>query len=241
MLAVVGDRARAAQQLARFRRLASTGRVAKGAAPGHRDGWGIVHAEDGRVAHAGRSTLDASTDPAFDAAVARVAQAPGRGAVVAHLRKASLGAVALENTHPFVEDGLAFCHNGTVEGVAPPGENDSRALFGRVLEDVRKGQAVHEALARLSREVAARHTYTSLTLLVTDGAQVWGLRQVGNDPRRCAPEACAPDYYTLGYALLDDGTVVLAQEREGLAGWTPFADRSLVMVAADGAIRARRA
>ncbi|MEA3202032.1 MAG: hypothetical protein QOE90_3460 [Thermoplasmata archaeon] len=227
MLGVVGTPAAARDLIARFRVEASQGRVGQGMAPGHRDGWGIVHVDDG-LRHAGRSTLDAARDPAYPEAAARVTGTPA----LVHFRKSTLGAKTPENTHPFVEDGFAFCHNGTVRGVAAPGESDSRALFARLLAEIRKGAAPAEAIATLARDVDARCTYTSLTFLLTDGRSLWGFRSVGNDPVACAEDACPQDYYTLGHATLPDGSVVVSQEHEilGIAGWTPVPDGALVTV-----------
>ena len=36
---------------------------------------------------------------------------------VAHVRYASTGAHTLENTHPFLQDGRLFAHNGMVQGL----------------------------------------------------------------------------------------------------------------------------
>lgn len=244
MMAVVGSRAAAQEMCARFRVEASRGRVGARMEPGHRDGWGIAFlGRDGALHHAGRSTRDAETDPEYPRAVERLAQAVGRGVVLDHLRKVSLGAKTLENTHPFLEGGFAFCHNGTVRGVAPPGENDSRALFARLLAEMRKGASPEEAIATLARDVDRSLSYTSLTFLLTDGRSLWGLRRVGNDPVACAPEACAPEYYTLGWTTLPDGSLVVSQEHEvlGIQGWTPVADGEILAVTPDGKVSTRRA
>lgn len=226
----------------RFRGEAHGGRVARGAEPGHTDGWGIAYADaQGGLHHAGRSTADAAGDAAYATALEVVA-ARASGPVLAHVRKLTLGAKTVENTHPFIERGFAFAHNGTVQGFAAPGENDSRALFAHVLRSIEAGSSPDDALVALALEVDARHTYTSLTILMTDGSAVWGLRRVGNDPVACAPEACASDYYTLGYARLPTGGIVVSQEDEilGLRGWTPVADGTLLRVDAKGDVRARR-
>ncbi|MFA5860855.1 MAG: class II glutamine amidotransferase [Candidatus Thermoplasmatota archaeon] len=242
MMAVVGSRASAAQLVTRFRAEAHVGRVGAGMAPGHKDGWGIVFADaEGQLCYAGRSTLDAVVDDEYPRAVARLGAA--RGTVLAHVRKASLGSRKLDNTHPFIEEGLALAHNGTVWGYAPEGENDSRALFAAILAERRKGASVEDALSTLARDVDARCRYSSLTLLLTDGRSAWGLRRIGNDPAACAPEACAPDYYTLGHAKLPDGTVVLSQEHEVLHidGWRGVADGDIITVAPTGHVTMRSA
>lgn len=242
MMAVVGSRESAVQLATRFRAEAHEGRVGLGMTPGHKDGWGIVYADStGALHHAGRSPLDAATDPAYPIAVARLASSRAVGAILAHVRKSTAGAKTVANTHPFIAEGLAFAHNGTVRGIAPEGQSDSKALFERVLAERRKGASVEDALATLSKFVAERFTYTSLTVLLTDGRSVWGLRRIGNDPVACADDACPADYYTLGHARLPDGSVVVSQEHEILHidGWAPIADGAIITVAPDGRVTTR--
>lgn len=234
MMAIVGDVAAHRALIERFRIEASDGKVGRNMQPGHRDGWGIVH---GDLEYAGRSALDAASDPQY---LTAAREARGRVAVV-HFRKATLGAKTPENSHPFVAEGLALAHNGSVFGIAPPGESDTRELFARILNERRKGASVEDAIANVAQDVARRYRFTSLTLLVTDGTSVWGLRLIGNDPVACAEDACPQDYYTLGYATLQDGSVVVSQEHEIIAirGWTPVADGGLVTVAPDGKVETR--
>jgi glutamine amidotransferase len=154
-----------------------------------------------------------------------------------------MGQATLDDTHPFISRGYAFAHNGTVRNFAPPGASDSRAMFARILEEIEKGAPVEEAISALARDVESRgrEHYTSITMLLTDGASIWGLRRIGADPVVCAPEACPQDYYTLGHARLADGTTVVSQEHElfGLANWTPIKDGELVTVAPDGRVSTR--
>src|SRR5581483_11477836 len=164
MMGVVGARESAQPLAARFRLEASQGRVARGASKGHADGWGLVQTmPDGSLRHAGLSPLDAASDPQYPLAIAQLGQGAPRGVLLAHVRKATAGAKTLANTHPFIEEGYAFCHNGTVEGYAPEGASDSRAFFASLLAEIRKGASEEDAIATLARDVDARFRYTSLT------------------------------------------------------------------------------
>jgi predicted glutamine amidotransferase len=244
MMAVVGSPTAAQRLLVPFRQEARVGKVLPMMQPGHADGWGITYADPhGALHHAGRSTRSALDDPAYPEAVARVAAAGERTVVLAHVRKMTKGRLILEHTHPFIRGGLALAHNGTVHGLAPEGESDSSALLSRLVAEREKGATVEDAIVTLARDVDRNHRYSSLTLLVTDGRALWGLRRVGNDPVACAPEQCAPDYYTLGHARLPDGGVVVSQEHEplGVSGWTPVEDGGLLAVAPDGRVTTRRA
>ncbi len=70
--------------------------------------------------------------------------------VIAHIRKATQGRIALENTHPFHRELWGrywiFAHNGNLENFAPPqgqyyrpvGDTDSEAAFCLLLEQLRQ-------------------------------------------------------------------------------------------------------
>jgi predicted glutamine amidotransferase len=92
----------------------------------HPHGWGIAwYAARPGPPEIRRGVMAAHADADFTAA-ARTARSR---LVVAHVRDASVGAVTLENTHPFAEGPWVLAHNGTV------------ARFARV-------RAVREALER---------------------------------------------------------------------------------------------
>src|SRR5262245_27489907 len=77
----------------------------------HADGWGIAfHEETWRIE---RGTARAADCARFAAVASREARL-----VVAHVRKRTVGATAVTNTHPFHRDGLVFAHNGTVTDIA---------------------------------------------------------------------------------------------------------------------------
>ena len=111
----------------------------------HADGWGIAFFE-GRGC---RLFLD--PEPARHSPIADLVRSyPIESTnVIAHIRKATRGARALENCHPFLRElwgrYWVFAHNGTLEGVTRPasgqyrpvGETDSEAVFCGLLEALR--------------------------------------------------------------------------------------------------------
>jgi glutamine amidotransferase len=111
----------------------------------HADGWGIAFFE-GRGCRLLIDAHPATTSPIADL----VRRYPIKSKhVVAHIRKATQGAVALENTHPFQRElwgrYWVFAHNGNLEGpirrqgdlYRPVGGTDSEAAFCRILETFR--------------------------------------------------------------------------------------------------------
>jgi glutamine amidotransferase len=111
----------------------------------HSDGWGIGFFEGKGC----RMFLDPS--PAFHSPVADlVRHYPIRSTnVIAHIRKATRGAIALENTHPFMRELWGrywiFAHNGTLNDFvprlrglySPVGLTDSEQAFCSILETLR--------------------------------------------------------------------------------------------------------
>ena len=119
----------------------------------HRDGWGIaVHR-----AGAQRWTVHKGTAPAADDERFRDLAAQSRGhLLVAHIRQKTVGPTRLENTHPFVNDGWVFAHNGTIQhqdGLRAAcsgrrlreitGDTDSELFFAYVLTKMDEHGLVH--------------------------------------------------------------------------------------------------
>jgi predicted glutamine amidotransferase len=106
--------------------------------------------------------------PAADSPVgALIATCPIRSQnVIAHIRKATRGAVALVNTHPFMrelwERYWIFAHNGTLENFSPEfgsqhrpvGSTDSEHAFCRQLAIALPGRATAcRGIARRDRDI----------------------------------------------------------------------------------------
>jgi glutamine amidotransferase len=75
----------------------------------HPHGWGIAW-YGARGPEVRRGVMPAHADDDF----VRAGQRARSRVVLAHVRDASVGRVALQNTHPFVEGRWVFAHNGTV-------------------------------------------------------------------------------------------------------------------------------
>jgi glutamine amidotransferase len=75
----------------------------------HPDGWGIGYYEDDEPTIERRATA-AYEDLHFSTTAERIFTQT----VVAHVRKATVGATDIPNTHPFVHGRWMFIHNGTV-------------------------------------------------------------------------------------------------------------------------------
>lgn len=117
-----------------------------GATDHHRDGWGIAFFEGAgaRLFIDSRSTVDSPV-------AELVRNYPIHSLnVIAHIRKATRGPVALVNTHPFMRElwgrYWVFAHNGTLKEFSPRlqgryrpvGQTDSELAYCWILESLRR-------------------------------------------------------------------------------------------------------
>ena len=149
-----------------------------GSTDNHADGWGIAFFE-GRGCRLFLDSKSAVASPIADL----VRRYPIHSMnVVAHIRRATQGVVALENTHPFVRELWGrywiFAHNGTLRDFSPRlegwyrpvGTTDSERAFCYILETLRRRfrqeeppiEACVGVLQELTRELAAHGRFNYL-------------------------------------------------------------------------------
>ena len=179
----------------------------------HRDGWGAAwFGPAGMSRH--REDIPAYSSDEFSAAMTEQAANVG----VLHLRWATEGIpVCLENTHPFVRDGVAFIHNGSVpdkaplEGLIDPdlrstmeGENDSERYFLAVLSAYRRLGSVPEAFAEVLLALADE-AYPSLNAMWAEADRLVVVSAYQNEFKG---EEFPADYYPISYGSY--GTTTMA-------------------------------
>ena len=150
----------------------------------HRDGWGIAyHTDDG--CRLFTEQLASCESPL--AAQIKLQRIKARN-VVAHIRKATQGRIALENSHPFTRTlwgkTWSFAHNGDLRAFAPDpcayapcGDTDSERAFCHLLsglqrrfDDAPTTRALYGAVAELSAEIAVHGTFN---FLLSDGDKLF--------------------------------------------------------------------
>ena len=101
-----------------------------------------------------------------------------------HVRRATLGGLTLENTHPFCLGNYSFGHNGTVlffkkliePDVRPPaGDTDSEHLFNLLIRDFDPGDPVSSLRGTMSI-AAERSPFSGLNFLFADGERLYAYR-----------------------------------------------------------------
>ena len=157
----------------------------------HADGWGIAffESDDEQPGRGVRYFVDkegAATSPI--AQMLRSYPIKSHN-VVAHVRKATVGAVNLENCHPFVRElwgrYWVFAHNGDLKDFAPAlhgsfrpvGTTDSELAFCWLLQELVKSHAGVPSIEELTRTLGelvphiARHG--SFNFLLSNGQALW--------------------------------------------------------------------
>jgi glutamine amidotransferase len=151
----------------------------------HKDGFGIAFFEDRGLRH----FIDhhsARSSPVAEL----VRRWPIKSDnVIAHIRKATQGVVALENTHPFVRElwgrYWVFAHNGDLKGFAPRlhgafrpvGSTDSELALCWLMQELAKAHASVPSVAELTLTLAEllprAAAHGTFNLLLSNGQALW--------------------------------------------------------------------
>ncbi|BBZ48264.1 class II glutamine amidotransferase [Mycobacterium parmense] len=148
-----------------------------------------------------------------DAAFATEAHELSGTTFVAHVRYATTGSLDARNTHPFLQDGRIFAHNGVVEGLdiierrlrevgtdnLVEGKTDSERVFALITAGVRAHDGdVTAGLLDAVGWLAANVPIFGVNLLLSTATDMWALRYPeGNQlyllDRRHDSRSSAPD------------------------------------------------
>jgi predicted glutamine amidotransferase len=147
----------------------------------HDSGWGVAvyYHGDGEEPQCVRFPEAAFADGDFQAATKL------RGRIFnAHVRRATMGGLSPENTHPFCLGEYSFSHNGTLmdyprlQGARvrePVGATDSEVFFNFVICHFEPDDPI-ESLRRSVTEVIDRTAFSGLNFLFSDGERLYAYR-----------------------------------------------------------------
>jgi len=141
---------------------------------------------------------------------------------IAHVRWASRGEVALQNTHPFVRTfrgrEVALAHNGTLRGLPagslrfhPVGRTDSELVFCRLLTRLSEERIGFAHFARIEAVLRELNRYGTLNLVFSEGEHLFVYRDAGGYNGLCMTRRSAP----FGEVRLrdDDWRIDLGEEK----------------------------
>jgi predicted glutamine amidotransferase len=222
----------------------------------HRDGWGTAWldglAADGASVRAHRAANRGSEDADF----ARALEAASALARLTHLRWATDGLVVAEaNTHPFLRDGIALAHNGSIHPAAAieemlsaesraslRGTTDSERYLALVLQEARQGPDLPSAVCRAVVALRQRFPEASLNALVLGPdhlvavhASALTLAPLADLQTWLGQQGHMPDDHLDNYFLMrsrrgDDGSVIFSSTGLLAEGWEPLAPESVTVV-----------
>ncbi len=151
----------------------------------HADGFGIAFFE-GRGVRCFVDAQAANQSPVADLIKAYPIRSTN---VVAHIRKATVGHVALENCHPFTRElwgrYWVFAHNGDLKNYhprlhgafRPVGDTDSERAFCWLMQEINKSHAtlpstaeLTQTLRELAPQIAAHGTFN---FILSNGQTLW--------------------------------------------------------------------
>ena len=147
----------------------------------HDSGWGmaVYRRTDGADPRLLRFPQAAFEDDGFLGAT------DSRGRIFnVHVRRATMGGLSLENTHPFVLGNYSYCHNGTIMRyprlaepgtAAAQGDTDSEHFFNFLMRDYDPGEPV-ESLRRTVTATVERSPFSGLNFLFSDGERLYAYR-----------------------------------------------------------------
>lgn len=189
--------------------------------PGHKDGWGIAmtnqdHSAMILVMRQLGSSLEGSC---YRDAIQGVSEPPG--ILLCHLRKASdIIPITLANAHPFVHNGWAIIHNGTVFNAESLPRNpelrttsdgsDTEHFFHYLMTRIENTQPDGMAPV-ISEAVASIQTdYSALNCILSNGKDLFAIRHYRQ----------WENYYTL-YTYTLPGSIIISSQPVELPQFKP--------------------
>ena len=218
----------------------------------HRDGWGTAWKDaSGRIRRHVRPSTGIG-DPELEDVLAA---GPSTARIV-HLRLATMGlACSTENTHPFLADGMAFAHNGSLEPTGPierlvgaeqratlAGTTDSERYFAAVRTLMARGATVFEALVDTVAALREAYPDRSLNALLLTGTELFAVHASENVPiphgafaASGIPVDLLPRHHVDAYYLMrsrrtEDGSIQFASSGLDIAGWEPLPAETVTRV-----------
>ncbi|RIX27990.1 class II glutamine amidotransferase [Amnibacterium setariae] len=218
----------------------------------HRDGWGTAWRDE-------HGAIRRHVRPATAVGDADLEETLASGASTArivHLRLATMGlACSTENTHPFLADGMAFAHNGSLEPAGPierligaeqratlEGTTDSERYFAAVRTLVARGASTFDALVETVAALRIAYPHRSLNALLLTGTELFavhasedvpiphGVFAASGIPADLLPRHHVDAYYLMRSRRGEDGSTQFASSGLDIAGWEPLPAETVTRV-----------
>jgi len=217
----------------------------------HADGWGTAWVD-------ASGAVERHRDPSDGAASPDLARAIGEDratARIAHLRLATEGmGNVLGNTHPFLVDGIAFAHNGSIHPVQElramvrpeevervGGTTDSAIVVALVLREVARGVPLFEAVTSTVARLRERFDTSAINLLVLSADELIAVHANEGAPVPFdlfeesglgvdLPIDHVDHYYQLAWRREADGAIAFTSSGLASDGWQRMAQHTAARV-----------
>jgi glutamine amidotransferase len=218
----------------------------------HADGWGTMSLNSAGQIESLRIATPGQDDSALTSAMVDQASL----ARVVHLRMATDGmAIRLENSHPFVTDGIGLAHNGSIvptdrlrSTLSPEiladvrGDTDSELYLAAIRQSVASGLSLADAVFDTVRWLRDEYPKSSLNALVMSRREFVAVHassfstppladfEASGLSRDDLPLDHVDSYYTLSYLRRANGAVAFASTGIDRQGWTALTAESVSSV-----------
>ena len=204
--------------------------------PGHHDSWGIAVTNSDKTAMVPviRQLGSAHLAPCYRDAIYAMTETPD--IILCHLRRASdTIPITLANAHPFIHNGWAIIHNGTVYNaeslprdaylIPTSDESDTEYLFHYLLTAIMTIPANKRVVETLAQAVSSLTVdYTAVNSMLSNGEDLY----VINGYKKWE------DYYALHCYCLPAGIIISSQPIESSrldpAGWKRLDNNLLLRI-----------
>lgn len=167
----------------------------------HKDGWGVLLGESGKLVALYKKAIQCWSDPFY-----KELENVGADFVMIHARRASPSTpINCNFTHPFEREGWFFCHNGTIDCLKGSKIiSDSERFFILMLEQMKYAstmQAVENTVIFLQK---LECTYSSINSILSNGNKTYVLNRFQESTKY-------PQYYAMKFIRTEDYTIVSSE------------------------------
>ena len=217
----------------------------------HDDGWGTAWIDTRAEAVA---RFRAPTEGADDPRLARALDAEAVDGRICHLRMATTGLGDLEeNTHPFLADGVAMAHNGSVHPIERlrefvsvaeidevGGTTDSAIIFALVLRRLRQGESLLNAVTGTVRMLRSDFDHPGINLLFLTLTEMIVVHATAGTQVPYLQGPLPPDhhdhYYRMSWRRFPDKAMIVSSSGLDHKGWNLIEQNTIMrLTVADGA------
>lgn len=207
-------------------------------------GWGFGFWDDSNPEIVKHPTA-AAEDPVFEITAQRACRR-----MIAHIRRASTGGIAPENTHPFgFENRLVFAHNGSIDrfdsirhqAVSELPADFRPRITGRTDSEYILYLFLSELFAIDQPETENIRSFQTALERTIIRCRQWAAQAAGDDPPELNFMFLTKHFlistkvlYWLGFYKVGGGTLITSEPLASGDGWQPLDENTMIAVRRDG-------